>query len=237
VDIPDAQAVRDFLPPFDPQQVEFRASRPISQAVAVLGGSAYSYFRYEVHLAALQALQAYDEIAADFAARFGRRHPAVQADRCEDAEIVFFMIGAFATKAVDAVDRLREAGWRVGLVRPRLLRPWPAAALRGALLGKRAVAVIDQNLSMGMGGVLQAELASILYGRPGAPVLLSFVGGLGGRELSPEEFYEMAKLARAAADAGVAPAPRLLFTDKELREVRKLQAIAAAERAQIGRAT
>lgn len=104
---------------------------------------------------------------ASFAAQFGRRHPAVQAYRCEDAQIVYFMIGAFATKAIEAVDRLRESGWRVGLVRPRLLRPWPAGVLRRLLLGNRAVAVIDQNLSMGMGGVLHAELASSLYGRPG----------------------------------------------------------------------
>lgn len=233
VEIPDPDAVRRFLPPFDAENVEFRASRPVSQAVAVLGGSPYSYFRYQVHLAALQALRVYDEIAAGFAAQFGRRHPAVDVRRCEDAEIVLFMIGAFATKAVEAVDRLREAGWRVGLARPRLLRPWPAGALRRLLLGKRAVAVIDQNLSMGMGGVLHAELASSLYGRPRAPLLLSFIGGLGGRDISTEEFFEIAKTARTAADAGTTPEPRLLYTQSELREVRKLQAIAAAERKEV----
>jgi pyruvate ferredoxin oxidoreductase alpha subunit len=70
----------------------------------------------------------------------------------------------------------------------------------------------------------------VLYGRPGAPVLASFVGGLGGRDISAEEFFEMAAVARQAADAGVAPEPRLLYSSGELREVRKLQAIAVAER-------
>lgn len=233
VDIPEQDAVNRLLPRFDAQSIEFRASRPISQAVAVLGGSPYSYFRYEAHLAALEALSVYDEIADDFAAQFGRRHAALQAYHCEDAEIVFFMIGAYATKAIEAVDRLRDAGWRIGLLRPRLLRPWPAEALRRLLLGKRAVAVIDQNLSMGMGGVLHAELASSLYGRPGAPLLASFIGGLGGRDISAEELFEIAKAARKAADDGKAPDPRLLYTHSELREVRKLQAIAAAERKEI----
>jgi len=183
VEIPEAETVRRFLPAFDAGGVEFRASRPISQAVAVLGGSAYSYFRYEAHLASLQALPVYEEIAGAFEKDFGRSHPAVEAYRCEDAEIVFFMIGAFATKAKDAVDRLRESGWKIGLVRPRLLRPYPTEALRRLLIGRHAAVVVDQNLSMGKGGVLYSELASVLYGKAGAPVLLGFVGGLGGRGL------------------------------------------------------
>ena len=235
VEIPDPGAVRRFLPAFEPLGMEFRASRPVSQAVAALGSSQYSYFRYEVHLASLTALPRYDEIARDFAKEFGRNHPMVEAYRCDDADIVFFMIGSFATKARAAVDRLRDAGAAVGLVRPRLLRPFPVQALRALLLGKRGVAVIDQNLSFGKGGVLHTELASALYGGHDAPVLTSFVGGLGGRDIAPEEFYEMAAIARRAADEGHAPAPRLLYTADELREMRTLQAIAATERRTLDR--
>jgi pyruvate ferredoxin oxidoreductase alpha subunit len=235
VELPDPDAVRQFLPPFEPHGIAYRASRPISQAVAVLGGAPYSYFRYETHLAANRALAVYEEAAEAFARGFGRRWPAVETYRADDAELVFFMIGAFATKAKDAVDRLQEVGWKIGLVRPRLLRPYPETALRDALLGKRAAIVIDQNLSMGRGGVLAAELAAALYGRAGAPLLVPFVAGLGGRDVAPEEFYEMAKVARAAAEAGVAPATRLLYTENELREVRRLQAIAHVERTEGGR--
>jgi len=234
VEVPEASAVRAFLPPFDAHTIEFRASRPVSQGVAVLGGSAYSYFRYESHLACLNAAPVYDEIASDFAARFGRRHEAIEAYRCADADIVFLMIGAFATKAKDAVDRLRERGEKVGLARPRLLRPWPDAHLRRLLAAKRAVIVVDQNLSMGKGGVLYTELASSLYGSAQAPMLLSFIGGLGGRDFAREEFFEMLAVARAALGKGAAPEPRLLYTRNELREVHKLQAIAAAERQQTG---
>jgi pyruvate ferredoxin oxidoreductase alpha subunit len=235
VEIPDQEAVRAFLPELESHEAEFRATRPISQAVAVLGGSPYSYFRYQAHSAELAALAVYDETAAAFAARFGRHHPAVEAYRCEDAQIVFVMIGAFATKAKDAVDRLREQGTSVGLVRPRLLRPYPADELRRLLLGRRAAIVVDQNLSMGKGGVLHGEIASALYGRKHAPLLLSFIAGLGGRDLPPEELFEMAKVARAAADAGITPEPRLVYTADELREQRKLQAVAVAEREETSR--
>jgi pyruvate ferredoxin oxidoreductase alpha subunit len=234
VEIPGGDAVQRFIGPFDPEPIHFRASAPVSQAVAVLGGSPYSYFRYEMHLAALNGLAVYEEIAREFAGEFGRHHAAVETYLSDDAELVFLMIGSFATKAREAVDRLREAGWPVGLVRPRLLRPFPEAGLREALPGKRGVAVIDQNLSLGKGGVLYTELASALYGQKHAPVLVSFIGGLGGRDITLEEFYEMAAVTRQAAQDGLAPPPRLLYTEDELREVRKLQTIAQAERQRLG---
>ncbi len=231
VEIPERAAVEKFLPPYDPETTRFHAGEPVSQGVVVLGGAYYSYFRYEQHLAAQRALEVYDEVAAGFAQAFGRRYDAVETYRSEDAEIVFFMIGSFATKAKDAVDRLREAGQAVGLVRPRLLRPYPAEALRRALAGKQGVAVIDQNLSMGMGGVLHSELAGALYGQAGMPpVLASFIGGLGGRDIAAEEFYEMAAVTRRACREGITLPPRLLYTADELRQMRKLQAVAHAER-------
>ncbi len=235
VSIPELDEVRSFLPDFDPGSIRFRAGRPISQAVAVLGGGPYSYFRYESHLAANAAADVHREVVMDFERIFGRRYDAIETYQCEDAEIVFLMIGSFSTKARAAVDALRDAGEPVGLVRPRLLRPYPAEDLRRALAGKRAVAVIDQNLSPGHGGTLHCELAAALYGSDGAPpVLASFVGGLGGRDITAAEFFEIAKVTKKAADEGVTPEPRLLFQESELREVRKLQAIAHHERGLTG---
>ena len=235
VELPTSEQARAFLPPFDAGPIRFRASKPISQAVAVLGGGPYSYFRYETHLAALAALAVYDEVEAEFAAAFGRGYSAVETYRADDADVVFFMMGAFATKAKDAVDHLRLDGHRVGLVRLRLLRPYPAAAIRQALEGKAGVAVVDQNLSMGKGGVLHTELAAALYGSHGAPpILASFVGGLGGRDISTAEFCEIARRTMEAAKTGDTPEPRLLYTATELRQIKKLQAIAVAERDELG---
>ena len=230
VELPDPQQVARFLPAFDAETTRFRAGQPLSEGVVVLHSTPYSYFRYQTHLAALAALPAFDEVCREFAAEFGRSYGAVEAYRMEDAEYVYFMMGSFATKAKDAVDRLREAGWRAGLLRPRLIRPWPDEELRRWLLGRKAVMVVDQNLSMGKGGVLYAELSSSLYGQPGAPLLASFVGGLGGRDISAEEFYEMAVVARQSLEEGKPPPPRLLYTAQELREVRKLQAVAHVQR-------
>jgi len=235
VEIPDQGAVNRFLPPYDPENIFFKASQPTSQAVAVLGGGPYSYFRYEMHLAAQRSIEVFDKIARQFGEEFGRAYESVESYRSEDAEFVFVMIGSFATKAKEAVDRLRDAGWAIGLVRPRLLRPFPEAQIRLLLTGKRGLGVIDQNISMGKGGILYTEIASALYGRADAPLMLSFIGGLGGRDISPEEFYEMARLIRMSAEEGMVPPPRLLYTEGEMKELKKLQAIASLERQILGK--
>ncbi len=231
VAIPDAESARRFVGEYDPENIRFRASSPVSQAVAVLGGAPYSYFRYETHLAAQNGVAVYDELCAEFAEQFGREHPAVEAYQYDDADIVLVMLGSFATKARAAVDELRKTGNKVGLLRPRLFRPFPAELFRTLLAGKAGVAVIDQNISMGMGGILHAELAGALYGHPQAPPqLLSFIGGLGGRDISLEEFFEIATVTRTAVAEKRTPPPRLLYTEQELREMKKLQAVASVER-------
>jgi len=231
VEIPDPADVDRFLPAFNADALGFRASKPLSEAVAVLGGSPYSYFRYQTHLAVLHAADIYEGISGEFLRLFGRHYPTVESYCAGDADMVFVMLGSFATKARDAVDQLRAAGRRIGLIRPRLLRPFPARLLRQLLEGKKAAMVVDQNLSMGMGGILHAELAAALYGHAGAPpILASFVGGLGGREITPEEFYRMVEETGDCVHRNMAPPPRLLYTDSEMREVRKLQAIAQLAR-------
>lgn len=230
VTLPEPAVARRFLPPYEALGVAFRATRPTTRGAAVLDSSRYSYFRYQIHLAALEALAAYEAIADEYVALTGRRYPAVETYRCEDADTLFFMIGSFATKARGAVDALRAAGMRVGLARPRLLRPYPAEAVRTLLRGRGAVAVIDQNIGFGLGGVLHAELAAALYGMPRPPVLVSFIGGLGGRDIAPEEFHEMAVIAHRAVHEGRAPPPRLLYTAGELRDMHAQQALAGAVR-------
>ena len=188
-----------------------------------------------MHLAAQRALTVYNEIVREFDKVFGRRYEPLEAYRLEDADYVFVMMGSFATKAKEAVDRLREIGCPIGLLRPRLLRPFPENDFYRNLKGKQAVAVIDQNISMGKGGVLHAELASALYGKPGAPpVLASFIGGLGGRDVTAQEFYEIATVLRNSFEKGETPPPRLLYTESEIREVQTLQAVAHVERLQLG---
>jgi pyruvate ferredoxin oxidoreductase alpha subunit len=228
VEVPSWEQVRRFLPPFVPRHAEFRASRPMAQGVAALGGSVYSYFRHQMHLAARNALAVHTEAARDFAAIFQRSHDVVERYQLDDAEWVLIMVGSFATKAKAAIDVLRNEGKRVGLLRLRLIRPWPAAAIGTALANRRGVAVIDQNLSPGLGGILFQEIAGTLAARPDYPrVIRSFVGGLGGKDISMGEFRHVIAVLEEARPGDVTEAPELLYTESDWQQTRALVDVAA----------
>jgi pyruvate ferredoxin oxidoreductase alpha subunit len=232
VEVPALEQVRRFLPEFTPGHAEFRASRPMAQGIAVLGGPLYSHFRYQTHLAARNALAVYAEVAADFAAQFGRSWDVVERHCLEDAEFVLVMAGSFSTKARAAVQILRQEGKRVGLLRLRMIRPWPAAAVGEALAGRRGVAVIDQNLAPGLGGILFQEVAASVLHRPDRPALLrSFVGGLGGKDISPGEFWHVVEVLERTRPEEVPDGPELLYTEADWRQVQPLLRLAQSDEA------
>ncbi len=227
VEIPTAEAVREFLPPFRPKHPVFRASLPVAQGVAVLDASSYSYFRYQMHRAMENVLHVHAEAADEFQRIFQRRYDTLEAYRVEDADIVIVMTGSFATKGKTAVNRWRQQGRRVGLVRPRLIRPYPAGDLVRALSARSAVGVIDQNLSPGSGGILYQELASALATCSQRPaVLRSFIGGLGGKDISQAELDHVLRVLSDSEPTQCPTIPELLFTEQDQQQVQQRLAIA-----------
>jgi pyruvate ferredoxin oxidoreductase alpha subunit len=216
VEIPSPDAARELLPARDPGETRFSASHAMAQGVAVLGSSAYSFFRYQMQRAAEAALDVHATVAEEFGARFGRRYGAVEGYLLDDAEHVVVMSNSFSTVGKAEVSRLRAAGEKIGLLRLRLIRPFPHAEISRVLAGRRAVAVVDQNLSVGKGGILFAEVASALRGSA-PPPLVSFIGGLGGRRFRSDEFDLIAARLRAAATDGGSAEPELLFSEAEHR--------------------
>ncbi len=232
VAVPDLDKAKHFLRPFCPAHLGFKASASHALGTAVLGGSTYSYFRHQMHLASMNALQVHDEAAGEFEQLFGRRYGVVEGYRLEDAEDVLIMTNAFASKGKAAVDAAREEGRRVGLLRLRMIRPWPDDAIRHALQGRRAVAVLDQNISPGQGGILFQEIAACLYHEPFRPrALCSFIGGLGGKNISEGEFQAIFEQTAEAGIRGKGIGPVLLYTEAEHRGMTELQMLAAGPRA------
>jgi len=217
VDVPEAAAVREFLPAYEPQHARFSASHAMAQGVAVLGSSAYTFFKYQMHYAATAAEAVHTAVAADFADRFGRTYGVVEGYQLDDADWVIVMSNSFSTVGKAEVARLRQRGEKVGMLRLRLVRPFPHAEIARLLSGRRGVAVIDQNISVGKGGIFYAEIASAVR-QPGPP-LLSFIGGLGGRRFRSAEFDRILATLREAEHTGGSWEPHLLFTETEYRQV------------------
>ncbi len=215
--VPTPQEVDEFLPEFKPVSGYLSARNPMSIASMVLDGKAYSYFKYQMHLASLNALTVNHEISTGFEKLFGRQYNAVEEFMLDDADYVIVMTNSFSTVAKAAILELRKHGKKVGLVRIRLVRPFPRQEIAARLAGKKGVAVLDQNISVGSGGILFPEVQSSLYSLIDRPQqIVSFIGGLGGKQISLAEFKHMLGVTEASVRDGIPPPQSiLLFTDED----------------------
>jgi len=125
----------------------------------------------------------------EFANRFGRHYSPVERYRCDDAKVLLLTMGSFSETAMTAIDKMRESGRQVGLLKLRLWRPFPFAELRQAVKGAEVLIVLDRAISFGgPGGPVCSEIRAALYHEANKPKVISFVGGLGGRDITPAGF-------------------------------------------------
>ena len=197
VSIPAQALVDAWLPPFDPPQ-------RIDTAQPSGWGNVVSQDMYCRHRKAIEeAMARVPQLAADadreWAERSGRAWGVVERYRCDGAATVVVTMGSMCGTARDAVDARRDAGAAVGLVKLRLFRPLPAAALREALAGVRDVVVLDRNHSPGVGGVLHQELRAALYGVAGAPRIHGLLAGVGGVNVPVDRIVAFVRDAEGAA--------------------------------------
>jgi pyruvate ferredoxin oxidoreductase alpha subunit len=122
----------------------------------------------------------------------GRHYQPVEHYRSEGAKVLLLIMGSLAEVAEVAVDELREAGQAVGLLKPRLWRPFPFQDLRQAVAGAELVIVCDRAMSLGgAANPVMAEVRSALYPLAKRPPVLGYSVGLGGRDVQPQAFKDL----------------------------------------------
>ena len=123
------------------------------------------------------------EVGAEYGKLSGRSYGLFDEYLTDDAEYVVVALGSGAGTAKAAADELRERGEKVGVLKLRVFRPFPAEALAAVLGRAKAVAVMDRSEGFsGIGGPVFQEVRSALYGKSQVPVS-GYVYGLGGRDL------------------------------------------------------
>ena len=191
VDIPDQELVDSYLPPYDAQ---YKLDPGDPHAFSALVTPAhYMELRYKMQRAMEEAVEAARQIDEEFREVFGRGYGLVEKYRLEDAEVVLVTSATITSTARVIVDELREEGHKVGLLKVRMFRPFPAEDVREALAGARKVAVIDRNISFGHGGIFAEEIKSALYNGAHRPPIFGFIIGLGGRDVTPASIRGIAE--------------------------------------------
>ncbi len=132
------------------------------------------------------------EVAEEFEKLSGRAYGLFEAYRLEDADRAVVMIGSAAGTTKDAIDKLWEKGEKVGLLKIRLFRPFPADAIAEALKNVKAVAVMDRAEGYtNQGGPLGADVMSALFRARSSALAVNIVYGLGGRDVRVEDMEQV----------------------------------------------
>lgn len=132
------------------------------------------------------------EVAKEFEALSGRKYGLFEAYRLEDADRAVVMIGSAAGTTKDAIDELRKKGEKVGLLKIRLFRPFPADAVADALKNVKAVAIMDRAEGYtNHGGPLGADVMSALFRAGSNALAVNIIYGLGGRDVRVEDMEQV----------------------------------------------
>lgn len=180
-------AVKEFVGTYEPENYLLKHENPL--AVGPYDTCPY-YMDHKVQQAhaMMDAKAVILDVAADFERSFGRKYGLFEEYRMEDAQCAIVLIGSTAGTAKACVDKLRGEGHKVGLVKLRVFRPFPAQELAQALKHCQAVAVMDKSEGFsGCGGPLFAETRSACYDLEQRPRLINIVYGLGGRDCAVED--------------------------------------------------
>jgi pyruvate ferredoxin oxidoreductase alpha subunit len=184
VNIPDPERVDRFLPPYEPKyKVDPKDPRSFS---GLTPPDFFTELRYQTQQAMEEAKRVILQVDEEYQTLFGRRYGLIEGYRLEDAELVLITSGTVAGTTREVVDQYRDEGKPVGMLRMRTFRPFPSEEIRRALKGVPKVAVIDRNISFGMGGIFAEEVRSVFCNEEKRPVVFGYVSGLGGRDITRE---------------------------------------------------
>ena len=200
VEIPDAQKVADFLPPYKPHTeispenprtvnpVFFPWRRENHEGVMCDG---YMEMRYKLQDALLNSFDVITDVGTEYARIFGRDHGGLIWEyRTDDADIILTGMGSIAAEATVAADSLRDEGIKAGVVGIRVFRPFPRRQVAAAFQKARAIIAFEKCLSYGFDGGLSSDLKAAFYGTGITAPLHNYIAGIGGRDVKARELTE-----------------------------------------------
>jgi pyruvate ferredoxin oxidoreductase alpha subunit len=192
--------IDQFLPPYQPVY-QLHPDHPVT-----MGAFALPSIFAETKKAQEEALRSSMPKIIDtwkaFGDMTGRYYHPIETYQAEDADTLLVTMGSCGETASVAVDKMREEGRSVGLVKIRLWRPFPFDDLKRATLHAKQLVVIDRAMSVGACGPVASEVKAALYGNDQRPSVYNFVAGISGRDVTPSDFIKMVDKAEIEIEEG-----------------------------------
>lgn len=184
IELLEDKEVKEFVGEYHPEEFLLNPDKPIA-----VGPYAISNYVMEARKNQLQALERSKEVILEVAEKYkklsGRGFGLFEEYKTQDADYIMVIIGSAAGTAKEAVDSLREAGKKVGVLKLRVFRPFPAEEIANAIKHAKAVAIMDRTESYNThGGPLGAEIEAGLYRAKANCMAVNYIYGLGGRDFT-----------------------------------------------------
>lgn len=191
IELLEDDEVKTFVGEYHPEEFLLNPGKPI--AVGPYSVSNYAMeAKKNQELALERAKEVILEVAKKYEALSGRKYGLFEEYRTEDADYIMLIMGSAAGTAKQAVDDLREQGKKVGVIKLRVFRPFPAEELAEALKNCKAVAIMDRTESYnGNGGPLGSEVTAGLYRKKVLITAVNYIYGLAGRDFTVQEVYDI----------------------------------------------
>ena len=191
IELLEDKLVKDFVGEYEPEEYLLNPGKPI--AVGPYSVSNYAMEAKKNQEIALEnSKEVILEVAKKFAKISGREYGLFEEYKTEDADYIMLIMGSAAGTAKEAVDHLREKGKKVGVLKLRVFRPFPAEEIAQALKNCKAVAIMDRCESYnGNGGPLGSEVTQGLYRSKVMIETVNYIYGLAGRDFTVSEVYDI----------------------------------------------
>ena len=181
VDIPTAEEVAGFLPPFVPRQ-QLDPADPVSIG-AMVGPESFMEVKYLAHQRMIDSERVVKRVAEEFEAHFGRKTGGLlRTYRAEGAETVVLALGSIIGTLKDVIDELQLDGHSIGVLGLTSFRPFPYDALAAALKDAKRVIILEKAFSTGTGGIVTLDVARAIEGMDIKD--FTVIAGLGGRPIT-----------------------------------------------------
>jgi pyruvate/2-oxoacid:ferredoxin oxidoreductase alpha subunit len=200
VELPSQEQVDAFLPPCRlPHRLN--PERPVMVGAMVTPEDTAAH-RSELDQAMNRVPEVLEEARHEFEKIFGRAPDgALTGYRMEDADTVLIASNSIASTVRGVVDARRATGELVGMIKIKMFRPFPRAALNRMLQRARKVAVIDRNVSVGSGGIFWLEMCGALLSRHDL-ILQGYLAGLGGGDVTPDLIEDILTDLQSRSESG-----------------------------------
>lgn len=205
IELLEDNTVKEFVGEYRPEEFLLNPGKPVA-----VGPYSVTHYAMEAKKNQEIALENAKQVILDVAKKFetvsGRSYGLFEAYRLEDAEYVMLLMGSAAGTAKQAVDELRKKGKKVGVLKLRVFRPFPAEEIAEVLKNCRAVAIMDRCESYnGNGGPLGSEVTAGLFRRKVFIEAVNYIYGLAGRDFTVEDaegiFAELEDVANNGKEA------------------------------------